>query len=290
MRFAPALAAAALVSVAPAFADGHAQHDDALHNDAMHSDNALAAAIASDIRADDMARDQYRHPAETLKFFQVEPDMKIGEYAPGGGWYTRILAPYVGKEGEYVALWYNLDEVPFPDDAKARIAARSAGFADEIAAWTGMEDGNFSSMLTNEASDEDAGTFDRIMIFRSLHGLSNWNMIDSELKAMRDLLKDDGMLGIVQHRAADDANHTYSTGPRGYVSQDAVINLAEFYGFELVGMSDINANPNDTADHEVGVWYLPPSFSGTEDTDTQERAARIAIGESDRMTLLFRKK
>lgn len=285
MRFAHILAAAALVSAAPAFADGHAMHDDA-----MHSDDALAAVIASDIRADDMARDQFRNPAETLEFFQVAPDMKIGEYAPGGGWYTRILAPYVGKEGEYVALWFNLDEVPFPEDAKERITARSAGFADEVAAWTGMEDGNFSSMLMNEASEEDAGTFDRIMIFRSLHGLSNWNMIDVELKAMRDLLKEDGMLGIVQHRAAHGADHAYSSGRRGYISQDAVINLADFYGLELVGMSDVNANPNDTADHEGGVWYLPPSFRGTEDTDTEERAARLAIGESDRMTLLFRKK
>lgn len=277
MRLATLIAAACLATAAPAFADGHGA-------------DALAAAIASDIRADDRARDQYRHPAETLAFFQVAPDMKVGEYAPGGGWYTRILAPYLAEQGEYVGLWFNLDTVPFSDEAKERIANNAAGFPAQIAEWTGLLADDFQSMTMDDVEEADKGTFDRILLFRNLHGLSNWNMIDSEVKAMRDLLKDDGMIGIVQHRAAEGASHDYSTGPKGYVAQDAVIALMDFYGFKLVGMSDVNANPLDTADHAEGVWYLPPSMRGVAETDTETRAARQALGESDRMTLLFAKK
>ena len=280
MRFATLIAAAALATTAPSFADGHG----------MHSEDALAAAIASDIRADDRARDAYRHPAETLTFFGIEPDMKVGEYAPGGGWYTRILAPYLADKGQYVGLFFNTDATPFPAEANERIAASAAGFPAQIAEWTGLPAEKFTGVTMNGAGEEHKGTFDRILLFRMMHGLSNWNMLDVEIKAMRDLLKDDGMIGIVQHRAADHASHEYSTGPRGYMSQDAIINLMDFYGFELVGMSDVNANPMDTADHPEGVWHLPPTLRGVEEGDDAERAARMAKGESDRMTLLFAKK
>lgn len=251
---------------------------------------ALIAAVDSNIRDGDRARDQYRHPVRTLEFFGVTPDMSVGEYAPGGGWYTRILAPYVAENGRYISLFFNLDQVPFNDDTKANIAAASENHPGRIAEWTGLPADRFSSKLMNNVTEEDHGTLDRVVIFRSLHGLSNWNMMDSEIKTMRALLKDDGMLGIVQHRAAAGADHTYSTGPRGYMSQDAVIALIEFYGFELVGSSEINANPRDPANHEPGVWHLPPTLAGLDEADDAERARRMAIGESDRMTLLFRKK
>ncbi len=258
--------------------------------EAVQEVSLMSSVLAHDRRAEDKARDQYRHPGETLEFFGVEPDMKVGEYAPGGGWYTRILAPFLAENGKYEALWFNLDDVPFGDEAKENITNTSAGFPEQISEWTGISRYRFSSKLMNEVTEEDHGTFDRIFVFRSLHGLSNWNMLDSEVKAFRALLKDDGMLGIVQHRAAEDADHTYSTGARGYLSQDSVIGLLGFYGFELVGSSEVNANPNDTADHEQGVWHLPPTFAGVEDDDADERARRAAKGESDRMTLLFRKK
>lgn len=250
----------------------------------------LESVIAHDRRADDMARDQYRHPAETLEFFGVEPDMKVGEYAPGGGWYTRILAPYLAEDGQYVGLFFNTDDVPFSDEAKENIAKASAGFPERISEWTGISRYRFASKLMNEVDEADEGTFDRVLIFRSLHGLSNWNMLDSEIKTIRSLLKDDGMLGVVQHRAAANANWAYSTGPRGYMSENSIIGLMDFYGFELAGRSEINANPYDTANHEGGVWYLPPTFRGVEEGDDAARAARQQIGESDRMTLLFRKK
>lgn len=282
MRFATLFAAAAVLAIsAPAHADHHA---------ADHTDPALAAAIASDIRSEDSARDQYRNPAETLTFFQVAPDMKIGEYAPGGGWYSRILAPYLAEEGQYVGLWFNTDATPFSDEANARLIAGAEAFPAQVAEWTGVSADKIAAYPMNAVPEEHKGTFDRILVFRNLHGLSNWNMLDVELKGMRDLLKDDGMIGIVQHRAAKGASHEYSTGPKGYMSQDAVIALMDFYGFDLVGTSEVNANPLDTADHEPGVWFMPPSMRGVAEGDEAARAARQALGESDRMTLLFAKK
>ena len=71
----------------------------------------------------------------------------------------------------------------------------------------------------------------------------------------------------------------------GYMPQDYVIQLALDAGFTLEASSEINANKNDTADHPKGVWTLPPSLSLGE----KDREKYLAIGESDRMTLRFRK-
>ena len=94
------------------------------------------------------------------------------------------------------------------------------------------------------------------------------------------------MLGVVQHRARADAPDSYTDGNKGYMRQQNVIDLIAAHGFELVGTSEINANPKDTADYPGGVWTLPPTFQG----DAADRARYEAIGESDRMTLLFRKR
>lgn len=278
MRFIlPAIAALALGAPAQA-------HDPAA------SDAVMQAAINHASRVEDRARDQFRNPAETLKFFQLEPGMKVGEYGPGGGWYTRILSHYLADRGQYVALWFNLDDVPFPDDAKARIGTTAAEFPAAVANWTGHSADKFKSMTMNNVPESEKGTFDRILLFRTLHGLSNWNMLDSEIKAMHGLLKPGGMIGVVQHRAAEGASDEYSTGPKGYMSQDHVINMMNFYGFDLVGVSEINANPKDKANHPAGVWYLPPTNRDLADGDAVGKASRDAIGESDRMTLLFRKR
>jgi predicted methyltransferase len=94
------------------------------------------------------------------------------------------------------------------------------------------------------------------------------------------------MLGIVQHRAKADAAADYANGSMGYLREKDVIALVEALGFELVAMSEINANPKDPANHPDGVWSLPPTYT----LGDKNRAAFAAIGESDRMTLLFRKR
>jgi predicted methyltransferase len=64
-----------------------------------------------------------------------------------------------------------------------------------------------------------------------------------------------------------------------------VIELAEAAGFKFVEKSEVNANPKDTTDHPKGVWTLPPTLR----LKDQDRYKYLAIGESDRMTLKFRR-
>ena len=265
-------ATAALLTVAgPAAAD-------------HHMDNAaLAAAVAAANRADDRARDQYRHPAETLAFFRVEPGMKVGEYAPGGGWYSRVLGNYLGDQGRLVGLYFTPDGGPFDAKAQEGIRKGASEFSGKVAGWTGKPAARFSGLTLEDVSDAEKGTYDRVLVVRMMHNMMRWNIADQELKVMRDLLKPGGMLGIVQHRAKPWAEGDYANGTKGYLRQDDVIGFVEAMGFELVGTSEVNANPRDTADHAGGVWEMPPTMSS-------KNEALRSLGESDRMTLLFRKR
>jgi predicted methyltransferase len=121
---------------------------------------------------------------------------------------------------------------------------------------------------------------------RMMHNIMNWNIADAEIKAMRDLLKPDGLIGIEQHRAKADAPYSYADGSKGYMREADIIKFMEVNGFELVAKSEINANPKDIANWPDGVWTLPPALR-LKDVD---RAKYTAIGESDRMTLLFKKR
>ncbi|MEM1133294.1 MAG: hypothetical protein AAGH53_10180 [Pseudomonadota bacterium] len=253
---------------------------------AATSNAALDTAMAAPVRDKDRARDQYRHPVETLAFFQVTPEQTVVEYAPGGGWYTRLLAPYIGQSGRYIAINADTEGRSFRNRAsEARAKGWTENFPERVAEWTGMEAEKVLAFESDEVPEDIAGTIDRVLIFRSIHGLLNGNRADSELRAIHAMLSDDGMVGVVQHRAKADAPHAVSSGPRGYVKQDYVVKLFELNGFELVDSSEINANPKDPANWEGGVWTLPPILRfGDED-----RERYLAIGESDRMTLLFRK-
>ena len=79
----------------------------------------------------------------------------------------------------------------------------------------------------------------------------------------------------------------YGARQRGYMREQDVINIFEANGFELASKSEINANAKDPANWERGVWTLPPVLATG--SDDPKRAEYLAIGESDRMTLLFKK-
>ncbi|WP_236672270.1 class I SAM-dependent methyltransferase [Croceicoccus sp. YJ47] len=273
------IAAAPLALLAaPAMADHHGEGAMA-----AAADPAMQAALSAPVRAEDSARDPYRHPAETLAFFDVKPGMTVIDYMPAGGWYTRVLAPYLGAEGRYIGLT--------PDASNSdneRFAEYFAGlpgkFAESAPGWN-LSGAPMTAMASDdEALDAYEGTVDRALIFREMHNLHRSGVLHGELARIRELLADDGMLGIVQHRAKPWAPASYTDGNMGYLRQQDVIALVEAHGFDLVGTSEINANPRDTADHAKGVWELAPSFAS-------ERQAELGpIGESDRMTLLFRKR
>jgi predicted methyltransferase len=246
----------------------------------MHGEQ-LSAAINHPSRAEDRARDQHRHPAETLAFFHVGPHMKVGEYSPGGGWYSRLLGHYLGGEGQLVGLYNNPLTATSDPARQQRLRDAAAGFGAEVAGYTGLPADRFSGLTLDKAA-EQKGTFDRILVIRAMHNIMRAGIADTEIRAMRELLKDDGLIGIVQHRAHADAPWSYANGTRGYVKQQDIIDFMRLQGFELVASSEVNANPMDTADHPEGVWEMPPTLATKRD-DLKGK------GESDRMTLLFKK-
>ncbi|WP_086606473.1 class I SAM-dependent methyltransferase [Erythrobacter donghaensis] len=283
--------ASGLALAAPVLADNHAGHaghgamDEAHILDTanfmkMHGE-ALSGAINHPTRAEDKARDAFRHPAETLAFFHVGPEMKVGEYAPGGGWYSRLLGHYLGGEGALVGLYANPLTATPDATRQQRIRDSAAGFGKEVAGYTGLAPEAFSG-ITLDNLEGQKGTFDRILVIRAMHNILRAGTADTEIRAMRELLKDDGLLGIVQHRAKADAPWSYTNGTKGYLKQQDVIDFMRLQGFELVAASEINANAKDSADHAEGVWEMPPVLA-------TKRDDLKGLGESDRMTLLFKK-
>jgi predicted methyltransferase len=280
-------AASGFALAAPSLADSHAgggvdeaHIKDTAHFMKMHGE-ALSGAINHPSRAEDKARDQFRHPAETLAFFHVGPEMKVGEYAPGGGWYSRLLGHYLGGEGQLVGLYANPLTATADPARQQRIRDQAAGFGAEVAGLTGLPAEKFSGLTLDKAA-EQKGTFDRILVFRAMHGITRSGIADTEIRAMRELLKDDGLIGIVQHRAKPDAPWSYANGSKGYLKQQDVIDFMRLNGFELVAASEVNANAKDPANHPEGVWEMPPTLA-------TKRDDLKGLGESDRMTLLFKK-
>lgn len=246
----------------------------------------LQQVLAHPRRVEDRARDTYRHPAETLDFFRVEPGMTVVDYMPATGWYSRVLIPYLGREGNYIGLNPELDDelTGYWDmyrNASSRIPA-------DARSWVGMEGARVYGLNTDDDLAPFAGTADRVLIFREVHNMRRFGWMHDSMMAIRTLLKDDGLVGVVQHRAREGAPIDYTFGDNGYQRQEDVIRLFAIHGFELVSASEINANPRDPANWERGVWSLPPSYVGAAE-GSRERNRRAAIGESDRMTLLFRK-
>jgi predicted methyltransferase len=281
MRLLFAAAALSLPLAALSFADSAAEAKSAKVN------ADLAAAVANPLRVKDAPRDVFRKPDRTLAFFQVGPDMKVGEYAPGGEWYSRLLGLYLGPKGKLVGLYFDPKAGPFSETQQKGIVDGAAKYPADIAGWSGIPAERFSGYTLGAVPAGENGTFDRILIMRMMHNLLRWNMADSEIKKMRDLLKPDGMIGIEQHRAKPNAPYSFTDGSKGYLRESDVIRFMELNGFSYVGKDEANANPKDPADWPNGVWTLPPRLQGAKEED---KARLNAIGESDRMTLLFRKR
>jgi len=178
--------------------------------------------LAHERRAKDKARDKYRNPGETLAFFGLKPGQTVVEYGPGGGWYTRILLPYLAESGEYLAVSADTSVLSFSDRAReGRAKTWPERFPENASKWTGVDADKIAAFESDEFPEEMNGKVDRIFIFRSLHGMMNGTRADSELRHMRAMLADDGMIGIVQHRAKPDDSYEMSKGTRGYLKQEA---------------------------------------------------------------------
>ena len=229
-----------------------------------------------------IARNTYRHPVETLTFFGLEEDMTVIEALPGGLWYTEILAPVLRDRGHYIAASYDISLPDQPEYRRRGHERMLVRFAHEPEVF-----GEVGIALLSAPDSIDLGppsSADMVLTFRSTHGWIRDGAAEEVYSAFFDVLKPGGVLGVVQHRAGP-ATDTAPGAFNGYVPEERVIALATDAGFVLEARSEINANPKDTADHPSGVWTLPPTLRrGEEDRDRY-----LAIGESDRMTLRFRK-
>ncbi len=241
------------------------------------ADDALKAAIAGEHRsAAAKARDAARHPYETLTFFGIKPDMTVVELVPSGGWYTDILAPYLREKGKLIGAGQEIAPGKRYGEAFKRKLDSNPAVFDKVAI------GVFEPPTRYEIAAP--GSADMVLTFRNLH---NWvgagdDAVRKTFQEIHKVLKPGGVLGVVDHRlpASMPQDAKASTG---YVHENYVIKMAESAGFKLAGKSEVNANPKDTANHEHGVWTLPPSYANKD----KDRAKYEAIGESDRMTLKF---
>lgn len=238
--------------------------------------------------AEDRARDQYRHPGEALAFWGLEPGMTIVEIAPGGGWWTHILAPYARiNNGRYIAASGDLGAPNVSEAARGARAGFLERFGDE-SIYGDVEVVDFSMRAGLALPDESA---DFILVARAFH---NWARAEGAtsrfMSEFARVLRPGGVLAVEQHRAAPGA-HVSTSAPTGYVPEDYVIDAARRAGLELAARSEINANPQDTRDHPFGVWTLPPiartAPQGAPPDPSFDRSRYDAIGESDRMTLRF---
>lgn len=238
---------------------------------AFAKDEALAKAIAADHRAPDfVARDQARKPQEVLEFIGVKPTMTVVEISPGGGYWTEILAPYLRDKGTYYTA----------------ISPRAAAdwrkkLADNPALYGKVKVSDFGG---DKVEPAPAGAADVVVTFRNVHNWMGQGKAEQALAAFYTALKPGGILGIEEHRAADDKPQDPKAA-NGYVREDYTIALAEKAGFKLVSRSEVLANPKDTKDYAKGVWTLPPALAMGE----QDREKYRAIGEADNFLLKFQK-
>lgn len=246
---------------------------------------ALAQVLADSRRDADRARDAHRHPAETLTLFRLEPGMTVVDYVPDQGWYARIIAPYLGPNGRYIAM--GPDVTGMAEGQRNYWGGQADKLRNNSANWNLGPSAALSGFNTDAVPAELEGQVDRVLIFRELHNIIRNDWLHDDMLAIRRLLKPGGMVGIEQHRADPDAPYAMTDGSKGYLREKDVVALFDLYGFDLVAESEVNANPKDPKDWPQGVWMLPPNFRAATDAT---RPRLTAIGESDRMTMLFRKR
>ena len=240
----------------------------------LNSHDLQSAVNSEDRDSKNVARDSSRHPLETLSFFGIESDMTIIELSPGGGWYTEILANFLHEPGNLIAAHFD------PNSERAYFKRSRANFEKKMGANSMFDNVQMSAINSNLAKPNSV---DAVLTFRNLH---NWLGAEMDLIFSNSYkaLKPGGIFGVVEHRAKPGTSMDIMK-KSGYVTEEHAIEIANKHGFELVAKSEINANPKDTKNYPGGVWTLPPNLR-LKDVD---REKYLEIGESDRMTLLFKK-
>jgi predicted methyltransferase len=243
---------------------------------------AIKAAASAKYRdPNNAARDVARHPVETLDAFGFKPTQTVLEYGPGALWYTELLAPALAKKGKLIVT---------STDPNGPVDQRATFYGEQIKLGLAVSPELYGKVETVIIDGKVPGlpldgTVDLVVGARVLHGMVNSGTLEGWLAAFHKALKVNGTLGIEQHRAKPEAVPEESA-KQGYLPEKFVIEKIEAAGFKLVSKSEINGNQKDTKDYPKGVWTLPPNLVEGE----TNKAAYVAIGESDRMTLKFTKK
>jgi len=265
---------------------------------ATKANNAKLATILAAQPAQVKARYDARHPQETLEFFGIMPGMTVVEVLPGGGWYSKILIPYLGNDGHLIGVDYSLEMWPefgarfSSEEFMGKKKVWAAEWVEGAEAWRAGSSGNISAFTFGGRDAGMDGKADAVLFIRALHNLSRFEIEGSYMsEALADanaLLKPGGLVGVVQHQGPETNEDKWATGSNGYLKKSDVIEKFEAAVFALVKESTINENPKDVPSNKDIVWRLPPSL-GTSGEDAELKAKMEAIGESNRMTLLFKK-
>lgn len=269
------------------------------------SDDLLNVLSAQDEKT--KSRYQSRHPGNTLAFFEIEPGMTVAEALPGGGWYSKILLDYLGSEGELIGIDYAMEMWPnFSFMTPERMKEKETWAEDWVVTaqdWRSDNSANVSAATFSTVPSSTHGKVDAVLFVRALHNLArfedNGGYLTEAARTSYDMLKPGGIVGVVQHRGPEAHSDEWASGNNGYLKESFVITTFEDAGFTLVARSDMNSNSLDRPSEDDIVWRLPPSLATTRanDKDDEEMASKKAVtraklqavGESDRMTLKFRK-
>ena len=253
--------------------------------------DAVLASQPEEIKA----RYPYRHPKEMLEFFGVEPGMTVVDTLPGEVWYAGLLLDYLGTGGTVVGadyspeMWTHFGD--YTPDPKTK-ATWPADFVAKTEPKRAADDAAVAAFQYGAVPDSMAGTVDVVLVVRALHHFARLEQsggyLTKALADMNKLLKPGGIVGVEQHRAPEKNADDWAKGEAGYLKQSAVVAAFQAAGFELVGSSEINANAKDQPTEKDVVWRLPPTLATSKD-NPELKAQMEAIGETDRMTLKFKK-
>lgn len=245
-----------------------------------HSHQQLAEFAAGEHRSPaNIARNQYRNPAETLEFFELSTQLNVVEIWPGGGWYSEILAPYLRHQGKYTAAHFD------PNSNVGFFTRSRLDFQKKLEEAPELyQSVSLTSFFPPKKLNTMTAEADRVFTFRNVHNWMKSGFAEQAFVTFFTMLKPGGLLGVVEHRAKPGTDLATMI-KSGYVTEAKVIALAEQAGFKFLGSSQINSNEKDSANHPRGVWSLPPRLALGE----TDKPKYQAIGESDRMTLKFLK-
>ena len=225
---------------------------------AAEIDDKVNEALAADIRTEaERARDANRMPLQTLKFFGLTDDMQVLELFPGGGWYTKLLAPVLAENGRLAVSIFTQN---------VEAAAAEAGWDIDVIANDGYQAVEGTRRFTMTGMDFGEGRFDMALTFRNMHNFTDDGRAMLNAAVFR-ALKPGGIYGVVDHTR----RHMQAETDENWRREDPVrtIKEVEAAGFEFVDYSDLHYRPDDELRYEVG--------------------RRTVTGNTDRFTLKFRR-